>query len=303
MTDLSSTMTVLEVRGGLLGFYDGRVPGYRAHGETPNWLDDGAISLGICSYALIEGREALVYDTHASLAHARRIRDRLTAMGAERIRVVLSHWHLDHVAGNEAFADCEIIAHEHTLEALRRRKAAIESGAQEGPPAISPLILPSTTYSGRMSLRVGSLEVELRHVNIHSHDATALYLPRERLLLAGDTLEDTVTYVAEPDRLEDHLRDLADMARWDISRILPNHGGRERIAAGGYAPSLIQATERYVRRLLRCREDASLAGQGLRQFVAGELDAGWIDYFEPYEAVHRRNVDLTLASGPPRGLG
>lgn len=298
MTALANTMTVLDVRPHLLAFYDGRIPGYRAHGDAPNWLDDGAISLGICSYALIDGKEALVYDTHTSLAHARRIRETLSARGVERIRVVLSHWHLDHVAGNEAFADCEIIAHEWTLEAMRRHKDAIESGAYDGPPAICPLVPPATTYAGRLTLRVGAIEVELRHADIHSRDATVLYLPRERLLLAGDTLEDTVTYVAEPESLQNHLRDLAGMARWDIARILPNHGGRERIAAGGYAPSLIEATERYVRRLLKCPEDLRLAGQGLRQFVEEELEAGWIDYFEPYERVHRRNVDaLSAVSG------
>lgn len=32
----------------LIGFYDGRVPG-QAFGSEPNWVDDGALSLGTCS--------------------------------------------------------------------------------------------------------------------------------------------------------------------------------------------------------------------------------------------------------------
>jgi glyoxylase-like metal-dependent hydrolase (beta-lactamase superfamily II) len=287
-------MTVFEIRPHLLAFYDGRIAGHRAYGPEPNWLDDGAITFGISSYALIAHNEALVYDTHTSLDHARRVRAELEARGITRLRVVLSHWHLDHVAGNAAFADCEIIAHEWTLADLIERKAAIEAGTLEGRPAISPLVLPTTTYSGRMTLHVGPIAVELRHADIHSRDGTTLYLPEEKLLLAGDTLEDTVTYVAEPDRLSAHLVDLERMATWDIARILPNHGSAERIAGGGYAPTLVTATQRYVERLLRCREDAELAGLSMKDFVADELAAGWIDYFEPYEAVHRGNVAAVL---------
>jgi glyoxylase-like metal-dependent hydrolase (beta-lactamase superfamily II) len=39
--------------------------------------------------------------------------------------VVLSHWHDDHVAGNEVFADCEIIALRLTAEALSEHRTAI----------------------------------------------------------------------------------------------------------------------------------------------------------------------------------
>jgi glyoxylase-like metal-dependent hydrolase (beta-lactamase superfamily II) len=90
--------------------YDGRLEGVRAHSDEPNWQDDGAYSLGICSYAIVDGAEALVYDTRLSIAHAEAIRHTLHAMAVRSIRVVLSHWHDDHVAGNEVFADCEMIA-------------------------------------------------------------------------------------------------------------------------------------------------------------------------------------------------
>ena len=68
-------------------------------------MDDGALSLGIASYAIVSGSAALVYDTHVSLEHARRIRALLEDDGARTFTVVLSHWHLDHVAGTAAFAD------------------------------------------------------------------------------------------------------------------------------------------------------------------------------------------------------
>ena len=133
--DLRS-LRVLRLSRNLIGFYDGRIPGLR-FAPKPNWVDDGALSLGICSYALIDGSDAIVYDTHVSVEHALAIRRKLEQLGVRRIVVVLSHWHLDHVAGTEAFADCEIVASRLTGGLLTREQAAIEAGTSDhGPPAI-----------------------------------------------------------------------------------------------------------------------------------------------------------------------
>src|SRR5438034_624259 len=86
-------------------FYDGRIANVRLHSDGENWLDDGGFSLGTASYVLTDEDDALVYDAHLSLAHAKKIRTFLDRLGMKRIRLVLSHHHLDHVAGNEAFAD------------------------------------------------------------------------------------------------------------------------------------------------------------------------------------------------------
>ena len=144
-------MHVLRLNENVLGFYEGRTPGI---GDDPagGWVEDGALSLGICSYALLDGAEAIVYDTHVSVDRAQTIRDELERLGARRIRVVLSHWHLDHIAGTEAFADCEIIANSATAELLAEHRAAIEAGTLDGPPAIAPLVLPTTTFEGRLDL-------------------------------------------------------------------------------------------------------------------------------------------------------
>ena len=83
-----------------------------------------------------------------------------------------------------------------------------------------------------------------------------------------------------------------------MQHILPNHGAKASIAAGGYGPGLIDATERYVRHLIRCRNEPELRGLDLRTVVAQDLAAANIDYFEPYEAVHRRNVEAVCTALP-----
>jgi cyclase len=289
-----ASLHVLRLGAHLVGFYEGRTPGI---GDDPaaSWVEDGALSLGICSYALVDGSDAIVYDTHVSVDRARTIRSTLERLGVRRIRVVLSHWHLDHVAGTEAFADCEIISNRLTAELLSEHRGAIEAGTHEGPPAIAPLVLPTTTFEDRLTLDMPTLRVELVQFDIHSQDETVIHLPAEDLLLAADTLEDTITYVSEPERLELHIDELERMRRLGAGRILPNHGSRERIERGGYAPTLIDATERYIRDLLATAAAPTEPVADLRVFVADQLAAGWIEWFEPYERVHRSNVEAVRA--------
>lgn len=277
-----SQLRILEPHPGILAFYDGRVAGHR-FADTPNWVDDGALSLGIASYALIAGAQAIVYDSHVSVPHGRFIRQALTDRGVTQIRVVLSHWHLDHVAGTEAFADCEVIANARTLAHLTARRRAIEAGTDHGLPAIRPLILPDRVFSGQLSLDLGGEHVELIEANIHSDDATVLWLPERGILLAGDTVEDCVTYVGAPEDFDIHLRDLARLAALESRWVLPNHGAAEVIAAGGYGPGLLAATADYIRQL-QANDPRPMAA-----IIAPWLSSGTLHYFAPYEAVHSQN--------------
>ena len=162
--------------------------------------------------------------------------------GVRRFTVVLSHWHLDDVAGTAAFRDSEVIASDRTAELLARFGPAIERGEHEGPPGIDPLILPTRVFGDRLQLAIGQQQVELVHTNIHSDDATVLWLPGQRLLLCGDTMEDTITYVDEPQSFGVHLANLERLRQLDPARILPNHGDPD-VIGGGYSKDLIRATE------------------------------------------------------------
>ena len=262
-------------------FYAGRdgVP------TLPGWQGE-AEALGIAAYALVSRGEALVYDTHLSPAHGQAMREVLAARGVRCFTVLLSHWHADHVAGNAAFADGPILAHPLTAAILLAERAALEVGD----PPIRPLVLPSATVADGERLRIGDRTVEVRHFDIHSVDGCTLWLPDLGLLLAGDTLEDPVTYITEPDRLDAHLAGFDRLAALAPARILPNHGAEARIAAGGYGPGLIDATRSYVERLLAARTDPALAAAPLSAFIVDAAARGDVTPFAPYEAVHAANL-------------
>jgi cyclase len=291
--DLLKHVRILEPHPNILAFYDGRVEGHQFMPEH-NWVDDGALSLGIASYAIVSGTEALLYDTHVSVQHAQFIRDTLAAKGVTAFTVVLSHWHLDHVAGTQVFADSPVIANRKTFLHLRENQHAIENGAHHGPPSINPLVLPDRMFGGRMTLTVGKIAVELIEANIHSDDATVLWIPERDILLAGDTMEDTITYVGEPQFFDTHLNDLDRLAQLEPAFILPNHGDPDIIAAGGYDKGLIKAQQQYIRMLKRCRDDEILRKQPLEELIAGPLSRGWVNMFEPYRAIHAQNLARVL---------
>jgi len=175
------------------------------------------LSLGVASFALVEGDQALVYDTGTTLARGQAIRAHLESLAVRHLRIILSHWHKDHVAGTAAFGEVEVIANARSAAHLAQRRAEIEASAKW--PPINPLVQPTTTCSGRMTLTLGARQVKLIEMNIQSDDATILRVAAERLLLAGDTLEDPLTYVAEPEHLATHLGHASGTRIWPTSAV------------------------------------------------------------------------------------
>ena len=289
---MTTHLRILEPHPGIVAFYDGRIEGQRFM-EMSNWVDEGALSLGIASYAIVSGHHALVYDTHVSVPHAQAIRAELTRRGVTDIIVVLSHWHRDHVAGTQAFDDCRIIATVKTAGHLAGHRGDIERGQR--PPAINPLVMPTQTFDAALRVQIGSVAVDLIAANIHSDDATVLWLPETRVLLAGDTVEDCCIFVAEPQYLTAHLADLDRLADLRPDWVLPNHGQADRIAAGGYGPGIIPATQSYIGWLLRVQADAGLAQTPLQTVIADDLAAGALIWFAPYQTVHAANIAAVRA--------
>jgi glyoxylase-like metal-dependent hydrolase (beta-lactamase superfamily II) len=285
-------MQILHPFTDIHAFYDGRT------GDTASdtWVDDGALSLGIASYAIVSGTAALVYDTHVSLDHARFIRDYLENLGVNEITVLLSHHHLDHVAGTEIFAECPVWSTSKTLRHLERLQSKIESGTHHGPPAINPLILPDHTFEGSMQLQIGALTLDILEFDIHSDDEALIWIADRKILLAGDALEDMITYVAEPQSLSVHYREIDRLKALAPLSILPNHGDPSRIASGGFGPGLCDATQSYINDLLDIAAGTTPQDTPLAELVGGWLQSGDIIWFAAYERVHRQNVAKVLAA-------
>jgi cyclase len=283
-------MRVFKINDHLLSFYDGRPPEPPRRSESHGWVDFGALNVGVATYVVHRGDSALVYDTYPRAEEAQWVRDYLRRSGIRHFTVVNSHWHLDHVGGNAVYADVDRIATQRTIQLLTARKAAIEAGTEWGPPAIKPLVVPNIGISRDTRHYVADIEVQLRPVNIHSEDGLILYLPGDRILLAGDTLEDTVTFISEPEHLMEHYRNLLQLKHWDIDRIFPNHGNPDVISHGGYGTTLIDATLAYLRKLIVRAHDPDHMNGSLEDYVGDSVEKGWVSIWWAYRDAHEANL-------------
>jgi glyoxylase-like metal-dependent hydrolase (beta-lactamase superfamily II) len=295
-------MRVLRINDHLLCFYDGRPAEASVTPGDNNWADFGANNVGVATYAIISGDRALVYDAYPGVAQAQWVRTYLEKAGIHHFVLVNSHSHLDHVGGNAVYADSDVIATALTRQRLLDHRAGIEAGTEWGPPAIKPLVVPNLTITADTTYYVGDIKVELRPVNIHSADGLVAFLPGDKILLAGDTLEDTVTFISEPELIPEQVRNLAAMKQWGFDRILPNHGNPDVIAKGGYTTALIDFTRAYLRRMVDHAHDADFLTQSLDSYIGDGLRDGTVSVWWAYRDAQKANLAKVAKAWKDRPL-
>jgi glyoxylase-like metal-dependent hydrolase (beta-lactamase superfamily II) len=107
-------------------FYVGRgLTGVSPYADIPdNWVDRGSWALGARTYAIHNQTQAVVYDSMMTPQKGQWVRDYLTrAKGITDFILVLSHWHLDHIAGIPSYQDGPVIALDYTRNVLLRNRA------------------------------------------------------------------------------------------------------------------------------------------------------------------------------------
>ena len=295
-------MRVYQINDHLLSFYDGRPAESSIPPGIHNWAEYGATNVGVATYVIHRGDQALVYDTYPSTQQAKWVRDYLVKYGIRHFTLVNSHWHLDHVGGNAVYGDVDRISTEKTLERLTSKKAAIEAGTEWGPPAVTPLVLPNIGITSNSTYFVDDVKVELRPVNIHSEDGLVLYIPMDHILLAGDTLEDTLTFIVEPEQIPTQYKNLQKMKQWDIDRIYPNHGNPDVIANGGYKTTLIDATQDYLRQVVMRAHDRDYLKGSVEDYVHDSVAKGWVSVWWAYREAHAANLALVAKAYKNRPL-
>lgn len=295
-------LRVMAINDHLLAFYDGRPPAPAQPRTGGTWADTGALDVGVATYVIHQGDQALVYDSFPYADEARFVRDYLTKTGIRHFVLVNSHWHLDHVGGNAVYADSDRIATNRTIDILEAKTSGIESGAEWGLPTIKPLVIPNIGIDTETTVKVGDITVSLRPIEIHSEDGLVVYLPKDRILLAGDTLEDSATFISEPDHVITHYDNLKRMRTWNINRILPNHGNPEIISNGGYEITLIDATASYLARLVAHAHDADYLQGTLEDYVGESVRKGWVSVSWAYRDAHAENLRRMRAAWKDKAL-
>ena len=196
---------------------------------------------------IVVGDDAvMVIDTQATPVMAADVIRRIRAITDKPIRyVVLSHYHAVRVLGASAYRPEHIIASEDTLALIRERgeqDKASEIGrfprlfrnVESVPPGLT---WPTLTFSGRMTLWLGKLEVQLLQLGRgHTKGDTVVWLPGERTLFSGDLVEFDATPYAGDAYFSDWPATLDAVAALRPAQLVPGRGAaladEAQVAAG-----------------------------------------------------------------------
>ena len=176
----------------------------------------------------------LVADTQATPAMAQDVVRRIREVTDKPIKfIVLTHYHAVRVLGASGYGAENIIASQDTRDLIVERgeqDKASEIGRfprlfshVESVPA--GLTWPTITFSGKMTLWLGRLEVQLLQLGRgHTKGDTVVWLPAERVLLSGDLVEFGATPYAGDAYFKDWPQTLDNIAALKPVALVPGRG-------------------------------------------------------------------------------
>ncbi|MBI4611101.1 MAG: MBL fold metallo-hydrolase [Candidatus Rokubacteria bacterium] len=145
--------------------------------------------------------------------------------------LINTHHHLDHTGGNRLFRVAAIIATEKCREALAPGfpplpllQLFMPRFAREFP--LLRVALPTVTFPDRMVLHDGEREIQLWHpgATAHTPGDAAVFLPKERVLFAGDLAFHYVTPLAFQGHVGNWIRAADRLLTYAADVIVPGHG-------------------------------------------------------------------------------
>lgn len=134
-----------------------------------------------------------VIDTFEDAGAARELLVAIRQISSLPIRfVVNTHYHLDHVAGNEVFANAGavVVAHQNVRAWLRTENLKFWGDAikPEDKARVQALKLPDVIYDDHLELYLGKRLLQVRHLPGHTGGDSVVYVPDAHVLFGGDLL-------------------------------------------------------------------------------------------------------------------
>jgi glyoxylase-like metal-dependent hydrolase (beta-lactamase superfamily II) len=188
----------------------------------------------------------MVIDTQATPVMAQDVIRRIREVTSKPIKyVMLSHYHAVRVLGASAYQPEHIIASQDTRDLMVERgeqDKASEIGrfprlfrnVDSVPPGLT---WPTMTFTGKMTLWLGKLEVQLLQLGRgHTKGDTVVWLPQERTLFSGDLVEFDATPYCGDAYYNDWPATLDNLAALKPLALVPGRGaalkGEAQVAQG-----------------------------------------------------------------------
>lgn len=192
--------------------------------------------------------------------------------------LVNTHHHLDHTGGNRFFRGAAIVATEKCRAALAPGfppvpllQRFMPAFAREFP--LLKLQLPTVTFEDRLVIHDGEREIHLWHPGQPAHTAgdATVFLPKERVLFAGDLAFHYVTPLAFQGHVGNWIRAADRVLEFEADVIVPGHGpiGTKKDVR------LMRDYLALVRREAKTRFDAGLSAEAAASDIKLGAYASW----------------------------
>lgn len=188
------------------------------------------------SGVIIGDDSCMVIDTTATPVMAQDLIRRIREVTDKPIKyVVLSHYHAVRVLGASAYFEhgaTEIIASKGTWDLIvERGEADMKSEIERFPrlfnavDSIPGLTWPTMVFEESMTLHLGSLEVQLKHLGAaHTKGDTIAWIPSQKICFSGDLVEYNAGVYTGDAHLEQWPHTLEKLREMGCEKLVPGRG-------------------------------------------------------------------------------
>ena len=255
---------------------------------------------------VVTGAGVVVFDALGTPSLAQLLLEKIRALTDQPIvRVIVSHYHADHIYGLQVFADldAEILAPEGAgtyldaaaaRERLEERRVTLDPWVNDD----TRLVRPNLLLKEGTQFRLGDVDFTVTVVgNAHSDGDLTMYVEPDRVLFSGDIIfEGRVPYLGDANTRR-WLQILERMEREKLVALVPGHGGVAK-----KPNEAIGLTRRYLTYL---REQMGQAAADLVPFDEAYRKTDWSGFSDlpAFEAANRRNAYQVYLSMEAELLG
>lgn len=264
------------------------------------WYVQGAAGMatdneGFVSNAgfVITDEGVVVFDSLGSPSLAAALRERIRETTDKPVvKVVVSHYHADHIYGLQVFKDegAQVIAPRGAYayldspqaeERLEERRFSLEPWVNED----TRLVAPDLMIEDAHAFTLGGIDFQLSYLgSAHSDGDLAMYVVQDRVLFSGDIIfEGRVPFVGDADTRH-WLETLRRLETSELAALVPGHG-----PLAAQPTEAVGLTRAYLADLRRVM---GAAVEELQDFASAYQAADWSRYADlpAFEAAHRRNA-------------
>lgn len=180
---------------------------------------------------IVSDEGVLVIDTRPNPDEALKVLKEIRKITSKPIKYVINtHFHGDHVFGNQIFAEASAIIAQKNVRLFLEGKTGENHLAlfkKMGTPGLedTKIIIPNITYEKSLDIIFGRFNLELKHLGKgHTNSDTIIYIPGEKILIAGDLVFNRKIPFAGHAFISEWIKSLEYLEKIDANTIIPGHG-------------------------------------------------------------------------------